>query len=421
MSLLRLVAGATLCSVFCFLAPLSWGYSSPQPLPAGVRAVAYVYGFGSGVDSRLNDSGELEFFSRPLNRSVTLDDMGEFEPDLLRLKSFLADLEPEWAENLIVANLYSELSVFESRKVSGALYGITDRLSLGVLVPWIRRDVAFDFSADVQNNAAAIAKQVGNNPQLQDGLDQLANYPLNEDTFMESVFLNRGYQSPRSTSFEGWGDMELEARYTYLVSSRWSLGLRGGLILPTGSHDMDITNPLDLGLSESVWAARLSHLSEYYFVPDRVSWATRLGYKHRFAKKQTRAYALSADELLPDLTDPNQIETVTKTIGSEFSASSGFQWSVFRGYINLMASYFYSQKATDKIEAARGLDYARETAGTNAMQHGIEAAVEISTLKAFQRDDFMIPSKFMVSYVHPVGGRNTIYSPYWRFDSVLLF
>lgn len=417
MKLLNFVATAA----FLAIAPLSQAYSSPEPLPAGVRALAYVYGFGSGVDSRLNEAGELEYLSRPLNRSVTLEDMAEFEPDLLRLQNFLEGLEPEWAENLLVANLYSELSIFESRKVSGVLYGISDRFSLGVLVPWIERDIAFDFRAEVQNNAAAIAQRVGNNPQLQDGLNQLANYPLDESTFLESVFTSRGYQNPRSMTFQGWGDLEMEARYTYFVGERWNLGLRGGIVFPTGSYELDIANPLDQGLSDGVWAARVSHLSEFYFVPGRVSWSAKFGYKHRFASEQTRAYALNADEILPDLNDPNQIETVNKTIGAEFDAVSGFQWSLFKGYLNLMASYFYSQKSGDKIVGSRGLDYARETNGTDAMQHGVEASIEISTLKAFQRDDFFIPSKFMVSYVHPVAGRNTIYSPYWRFDSVVLF
>ena len=401
--------------------PQAQAYSSPEPLPAGVRALAYVYGFGSGVDSRLNSEGRLEFLSEPLNRSVTLEEMAESEPDLLRLKDFLSELDPVWAENLLAANLYSGLSVNESRKVSGFLWGLTDRLALGVIMPWIERDMAFSFEAAVTNNAATIAKSVGNNAKLQDGLRQLAEYPLNTQSFVKSVFLDRGYTSPMSAQYKGWGDAEIETRYTYYVGRRWGLGLRGGVVAPTSTHDVDIRNPLDQDIAENTWAYRLTHLSEFQIVPKRLYWSMSFGGKYRSAKKQTRAYALNSDAILPDLNDPWQIETVSKKIGSEFNFDTGLQASFFGGLINVMGSYFYSAKASDSIAGSRGLDYQRETSGTASQLQGYEAAIEISTFTAFQRNAFFIPMKLTAAYVHPISGRNTIFAPYWRFDSVILF
>ncbi|NCN40886.1 hypothetical protein GW916_06505 [bacterium] len=396
-------------------------YSSPEPMPQGVRALAYVWGFGSGIDSRLNSDGDLELLARPLNRSVNLTEMAESEPDLLRLQDFLSGLDPVWADNLLMANLYADIDVFESRKVSGFLWGITDRWAAGFILPWVRREMTYSFRADVTNNAAAIAASVGKNEELQKGLDELAKYPLNTQSFEKAIFLDRGYQAPSSQIYQAWGDLEIENRYTYLVSKRWSLGLRGGLVIPTSNHEVDITNPLDQDLAEKAWAVRMMHLSEFQIIPKTLYWSFTVGGKYRFAKEQTRAYALNSEELLPNLNDPYQIETVSKTIGAEFNVDTGLQLSMFHGLVNVMGGYFYSAKASDRINGTRGLDYARETSGTDAILQGFEAAVEVSTFNAFLRNKFIAPVKVSLAYVHPTFGRNTIYAPYWRLDSVLLF
>ncbi len=401
--------------------PFVGAYSSPEPMPQGVRALAYVYGYGAGIDSRLNADGRLELLSRPLNRSVSLADMAKREPDLLRLQNFLGGLDPVFADNLLAANLYADVSVFESRKVTGFLWGITDRYAVGFVLPWVRREMGFRFRAEVTNNAAAIAASVGENEELQRGLNELANYPLNSDTFTKSIFLDRGYNAPADQVYQGWGDLEIENRYTYLVTDRWGLGLRGSLILPTANHEIDLHDPLDKELAEGTWAVKLTHLSEYQILPKQVYWSFSVGGKYRFEKSQTRAYALNPDQVLPDLNDPNQIENVSKKIGAEFNVDSGLQLTFFKGLLSLSGGYFYSAKASDSIMGTRGLDYGRETIGTDSSLQGIELSAEISTFSAFLRNSFFAPVKMSLAYVHPTAGRNTIYAPYWRFDSVLLF
>jgi hypothetical protein len=396
-------------------------YMSPEPLPRGVRAFAWVYGQAAGIDSRLTEDGLLQALSHPLNRSVSLEELAEAEPDLLKLKSVLNDLDPKWADQLLGVNLYADVSVFESRKVTGFMYGITDRFSLGVMIPFIERDMKFGFRADVTNNAGAIASGVGDIPALQEGLARLKNYPLNTQTFTKAIFLDRGYNAPTSSHVETWGDVEVESRYTYFIGDRWGLGLRSGFRVPTSSYRPDIRNILDQDLTEDTWALKASHLSEFQIVPRVFSWSTTVGGIVRLPKKQTRAYALSSDEVLPDLNDPNQIESVRKTIGPELNAESGLQLSLFQGLFNVMGSYFYSVKGQDKIKGVRNLDYARETSGTAAETQGYELSLEMSTFSAFRRNSFFIPLKISTAYVRPIAGRNTIFAPYWRFDSVVLF
>jgi len=301
------------------------------------------------------------------------------------------------------------------------MYGITNRLTVGFILPWIERDMSFHFEADVVNNAGVIAESVGDNQELQEGLNKLKNYELDEGTFIDSVILSRGYDAPHSQHYQAWGDLEIETRYTYHLDNRWGLGLRGAVVLPTSTHKKNIRNLLDQDIAEDTWAFRLAHLSEYQLIPRRLYWSASVGGKLRAARQQTAAYSLSPNDLLPDLNDPNQIETVSKTIGPEFNAETGLQLSFFQGYFNVMGSYFYSVKAEDWIRGSRDLDYNRETAGTGAQTQGLEATVEFSTFSAYQRNKFFIPMKLSVAYVRPTMGRNALYTPYWRFDSVFLF
>ena len=403
------------------LSPFAHSYVSPLPLPKGVRALAYVYGYASDVDSNINSEGLLEDLAGPLNRSVSLEELAKSEPDLLRLQNILQDLDPAWVDQVLAVNLYSDVSVFESRKVTGFMFGLTDRFSAGFVLPYIKRDLSFSFDANIVNNAGAIASSVGNIPDLQEGLQRLKDYPLNTQTFTQAIFLDRGYNAPRSSSIGVWGDLEVETRYSYYFDTDWCLGFRGGFRAPTSSYEPDIRNLLERDLTENTWAIKASHLSEYQIVPYRLSWSTLVGTTVRLPKQQTRAYALTSNEVLPDLRDPRQIETVSKTIGPEINAETGLQASFFGGVLNLMGSYFYTQKAEDFIEGARGLDYARETNNTAAMSHGMELALELSTFAAYQRNSFFIPFKISTAYVRPLAGRNTVFAPYWRLDSVLLF
>jgi len=403
------------------VSPSALAYVSPEALPKGVRALAYVYGFASGIDSRLDESGLLEDLARPLNRSVTIAELAEHKPELLRLQNVLADMDPTWASDLLSVNLYADVSAFESRKVTGLLWGITDRFSVGMQIPFIEREVSFGFSADVVNNAGAIKSGVGDIKELRDGLEILENTPINTQTFTQEIFLARGYNAPQSRRVSAWGDVEVETRYTYFIGDRWSLGLRSGFRAPTSSYRPDIRNVLDQDLAENTWAFKAMHLSEFQIIPRRLSWSASLGGVMRLEKTQTRAYALSESDSLPDLRDPRQIEKVRKTIGPEMNAGSGLQLSALQGWVNFMGSYFYSAKAEDQIRGTRGLDYARETRGSASQTHGYELGVEVSSFSSFRRNSFPLPFKVAAAYVHPVGGRNAIYAPYWRFDSALLF
>lgn len=405
----------------CLVGPGAHAYTGTDPLPKGVRAGAFVYGYGKGIDSTINSEGRLESIVKPLNRSVTVQDIAEHQPDLTKLVKILNDFEPGLGNQLLQADLSSSINVSEEHYVTGVLWGLTDRLSVGAIIPVVHRHVDVNFNASVVNNAEAISKRIGNVPQVKQGLDQVKNSKIDTAAFADSIFASNGYHSPSALDVSGLGDVELESRYTY-YSDRWfGLAVRGRVELPTSTQRPDIHNVVDREIAEGNWALKVASIHEVKMIPGVLSWSSSAWGVWRAPVQRTMAFARSSDQSLPDLTDPYQIETVTRQYGSQLDLDTGLQLSLFHGVVNFLGSYQYSVHAQDMIYGARNLDYARWMANTNSETHGVELIAELSSIPLFMAKAFPMPAKVSFTWYQPFAGRNSVFTPYGRIDVVVLF
>ncbi|MEO5668107.1 MAG: hypothetical protein ABIR96_08610, partial [Bdellovibrionota bacterium] len=64
------------------MGPLAHAIVTTDVLPKGVRAGAFVWGRSGSVTNSFDSSGNLQSLARPLNRSVTLEDIAKSEPDV---------------------------------------------------------------------------------------------------------------------------------------------------------------------------------------------------------------------------------------------------------------------------------------------------------------------------------------------------
>jgi len=398
-----------------------FAYVGTDPLPKGVRAAAFVYGYGKGIDSNLNSQGRLESIVQPLNRSVSIQDISAGQPELQKLIKILNEFEPGLGEQLLHADLAASIQVNETRYVTGLMWGVTDRFSLGAIVPIIHRNVGVNFDASVVNNAEAIAKRMGDVPQIQQGLQEVRNAKIDTAAFSDSIFTSRGYNSLAPLDTSGLGDLELESRYTY-YSDRWlGLALRARVQVPTSSQRPDLRNILDREISEGNWALKAASIHEVKMIPGVLSWSSSVWGIWRSPVQRTMAFARTNDQPLPDLNDPYQIETVKRQYGSQLDVDTGLQFSLWRGVVSFTGSYQYTVHAQDMVYGQRELDYGRWMANTNSETHGVELIAEISSIPLFLSKAFPLPAKVSVTWSQPFAGRNTVYTPYGRVDVVLLF
>jgi len=410
------------CLVLVAVSSLSHAIVTSDVLPKGVRAGAFVWGRAGSVKSSFDEGGSLQSLARPLNRSVTIDDLAESAPDVKTLENILNNLGPQGlGEQLFLTNLYSEVEVSEQRFVTGLLWGITDRLSLGVIVPIVTRHTDVSFDADITNNAKQLQNKLGHIPQIREGLQEFIDADIDEKLFISTIFKDRGYIAPTMHEFTAVGDIELESRYRYYKGESLNMALRGGVKLPTANHETDIRNLFDREIGEGVYSMKLGAVQSYTLIPYRLSLHSAVFGTYRFAGTKKVALPREAAEPLADLNDPYQIENVEKQLGASMNSDLGIMLDFWKGGVSFMTSLQSLVKASDRYTGQRDLDYSRLNANTAGYEHGLEFSLEVSSVQLFLDKKALAPAKLSFSWYQPFAGKNMIYAPYGRVDVVLLF
>lgn len=406
-----------------FLIPSpSFGITSTSSVPTGVRALGWIHANSSIIDSSLNSRGNLEYLARPLNRSLTLGDFAKSEARLAKLRDVLNEMAPDQPGNqLLLANLYADVSVQEARSIGALFWGLTDRLMVGVIIPKITRNYNANFRADVVNNASTLASRFGNTPQIGDGLRQLAEYPLGTQLFEQNIFLSRGLKPLRSFEISGLGDIETEAQYRYFESSHLDLALKTTFRLPTASHTVDLSNVMDRELGDGSLAIKVGSLHTLKIVPNVFYWQSGVFGTWHAPSSTIRAVPLSPADDLPNLNDPEQIEDVRRHLGAQLDLDTGLQLDLWKGLISFAGSYQYSAKAADLYQGSRGHDYARLMKDTDSLNESMELNAEFSAIPLYQKKLIPIPGKLAFTWHSPLAGKNTPYAGYGRIDAILFF
>ncbi len=401
----------------------AFAITSADTLPKGVRAGAFVFGSAEGVREGFNETGRLEGLTHDFNKSITLDELAVFEPKLKTLKKFLNDLSPnQLGESLLVADLYADVDVNERRYVGAVLWGITNSLSIGVQVPFVKRDTNAEFKVKTINNAEKIKQIVGSVPQINEGLAQLAETSIDTELFNKEIFTKNGYEVPRDFSSGGIGDIELETRYGYFKSKYLSLSLRGALKAPTASHTPNISNILDRPMGEGTYSYRVGTYHDLRLIPSILSFNTSVNLSFKKSFIQKTALPKTKEQALPDLNDPSQIRDIRYHKPFVLNVDAGLMLDVYKGVVSFSGSYIYSANGPLRISGdLDGVYSNRLTLNTESQSQALEFGVELSSIPLFLAGKMPLPGKFTLTWSQPIGGRNTLFTPYGRMDVVLLF
>lgn len=399
--------------------------TSTSALPKGVRAFAFVHGRSFAIDASLNANGNLEPLAQSLNRTLTMEDFtksGESGAQLKKLQNVLNEMTPgNLGDQLLSAQLYSSISVEERRNVGALFWGLSNRLSIGVVIPRVERKINAEFRADVSNNADRIHAAVGSVPQIDEGLTQLARTRIDTQTFEQAVFKDNGYLPLGNFIATGLGDIETEVRYTYFESPLADLALRWTVKSPTATHVPDIHNLLDRPLGSGDFNFKLGTLHTIKLVPGVLAFQSAIFGTWHAPSRQTLAVPLTPAADLANLNDPLQIEELRRQLGSQLDLDTGFELTLWKGVSTLYASYQQMAKAQDRYAGDRGLDYARLEKGTASIERSMEFALEFSSIPLFLSQKAPLPAKLVMTYHRMLSGENAPFASFGRVDAILLF
>ncbi|RZA03000.1 MAG: hypothetical protein EOP11_16345, partial [Proteobacteria bacterium] len=401
------------------LAPLAQARETAWVLPKGISRLRLVGVSTTGVRDTFNDVGKIQGVSNTLNRDVSIQDLAQAADPATRaqlqtLVGTLNRLQPGLGDNLAGSSIFSDVAIQQQIYLGAFEYGLTSKVSLGIRVPVVRRNIDNQFSATGRNNAAAASRALGDlSDDARAGLGGVGALDLNTGYFENALFASKGYDLPRSFSRTQLGDIELGGKYEIHKGESTYTSALVGLGLPTGAA-YNIRSPFDRGNSREAWSYAAQLLQEVYPVKGLTLGANaRLGYSLRDSRE--RAVPRSAEDSLPSVrAEDGQVENVARQRGLQLDSEVSAGYRFAKEKWGLWAAYQYASKGTDRFFGQGSLYYEGLSPNTSYQLHTAELGAEFSTISAFRAGSFPLPLEVTLLVNTPFAGVNSPMAPYAR-------
>jgi hypothetical protein len=401
----------------------SMAAETARVLPKGIFRARVVTVQTSSMNDMVNDNGELEPLGQRLNRTVTVDDVIASDPRVQQLVNTLNTLEAGLGYNLMAANLSNPVEMSYTTVMPALEYGLTNRLSFGIRLPIVRREVDVQFRSDAVNNALYAAGQVGGlSSQLTSALGEFGNQTFDSGMFMRQIFTSRGYDTPESFSRTEIGDLEFGGKYNFYKSDLAHLTTQLGFRAPTGSAP-SLTNIYDKGSGNGAWATAVSFFEEIDPIP-QVRFAAAQKVTYHFQDTRERAVPLYEQDGLPSLRPQDgQVQDVTRYQGVKFENELSSTVFFAKRAVSVWGAYQYMAKGRDEYTGPNSdyLYYEGLSDNSDLTSHAVEVGAGYSTIGAYRRKEFAVPGEIQLLYNTVVAGRNVPLLEYTRIDIMAYF
>lgn len=401
-----------------FASDLAVAQKTSAMLPEGVWRVRYVGVRTGEITQGVNADGFAQPLMAQLEQSIDMQTLAAQVPELAQLQGALNSYERGLGDSFLMANLFPSAELVGTQNILAAEYGLTSKISLGVIVPIVSYRMRADFQAGVQDNLQAVQERVKGYTALEGHLQQYAAGRPTTSTFANSIFTANGYQSPGDFGWTGLGDVELGAKFELFKNPNvFTSSFLGGFRLPTATHTADITNILDKSSGDKQWDIAFEWSNDYspssYF-----TFGATTRYTFQLANSQQAALYQtgSTNTGLPNLNDPNTIQEVTRNLGDMLES----ELSVTGKYDRFLMSFMYQNKVKgeDSYTVPVGFRADNLEEDTDVVEHRGAVGLRYSTLKAYVAQQASIPFEAMVTYNRLLAGRNVANADFARLDLI---
>lgn len=404
-------------------------HASAEVLPKGRVRFNIDSRFYLPIDKRLNPDGNTEDvatdFNGPLDSNVFTDLRG--------LELFFG--LPEGSANLgdTVVSFKYDLTIVRF----SAQYGLTKRLTLGILIPywWMKNKV--DARLDTTAATVGINSTIGSLAPLPapgvegpvpgipfgitefltkediqqilgDGLDINGNGTIDPDE------VGFGFKRFETWSGNGIGDIEAGFRYQYLKTEDWQLAFTGGMRFPTGRVD-DPDNLVDYPFGSGAFALLFRLDNDFKGIKNLVLSGT-FSYDLVLPDKQTLRVPENVNEPI------TRVKTkVNRDLGDVFKFEISALYTILKG-LSLYGYYEYGFALKDRVSGDGNFAFESLEDETDWTSHIVKAGVSYSTLPLFLQKQFPLPLSVGVFYRNRFAGTNNVLkSQYISFELTAFF
>lgn len=397
------------------LAP-PYALESTQVLPEGVRNPRFL-SVHRHMNTRFSENGLAEPLGQRLNKVVTwkkvLESYDNNKVKQTLLRSVLEDNKLESGPGTAtgMVNVYGNVSV------PVLAMGVSDHLTLGLVVPVYRIDVSVN-TAFVRSSEGEkfISSLCESSPSTcNEAADKLNNAITDKLSDLH-------YEPLRSHTISHIGDMMLMGKYRLLNTEKNALAAKLSLTLPTGTK----SNPnraLDITTGDGRFKIGAALVYDFYF-PSNITLNFYGGYTAQLPHGLQKRIPISADDSLVDITET---QDVTRKWGDIISAGSAISCPITKLGLTLTAGYNlqyqsksrYETQSTERaiIQRTRLLEELELT----QVLHSVVTGVGFSTVDWYRSKSFFLPLQVNLVYSHPFAGMNTPSNDVIAGEMVLFF
>ena len=442
---MKLILCVNLVWALLQIAPqLCVGAEDARVLPEGRSRLNFIYARTANISETFNNEESPESVTEPYQLELNSRTLSKLSPQLNSLIQVLNNTGwryntqgrdtdsrgltkdsqyPGLGDALSRGYLGVEAQGVRQQSVLGFQHGVTSRLTLGFMVPWVRNQIQVRPSISGSNTAkdiyAAFASGSGVSfsPEAIQALNQIQNADINT---LQALLGSLGYAPVQDSDITSLGDLVLGGRYLLTspesLQGPWTHSVQAGLILPTGR--LKPTQELaQVDAGQGSTDLNLAEVSNYR--PN--SWlliSSGLHFTHRFWGHRTLRVRPSPSTLLPG---PEDEENLSQKLGDKFWYDLGADWKP-NDSLTLGVDYEWWWKAEDRFLGQRtDRDYTYLSDRTQSKLETLQVTLAWSTIGSFLRGQSWLPLSLSASVFLPLRGKNAIIAPYSTAELALYF
>jgi hypothetical protein len=373
-----------------------------EVMPKGVSSVGLNGKFYQPIDQVWKDDGSLDNPAWKYNGALT----SAVFPDIALIEAGFG--MPAGSGSLGSTEVSYEYS-FQIYEFS-YLYGITDKLSAGIKIPYWRA------KNDVSTNLNTSAATLGNNPFLGQPGDPfggspyvpiaMGGTPLTSADVQRILATQFGYKPVQNWSNDGIGDIEAGLKYQYLKTPNWELAAQLSVMFPTGESD-DPDSLVDYGLGSGYWSVHFRSFNDYVGIKNLRLNAT-FKYDLNIPEKVVLRVPDNADRPIT----PNK-EEVSRDPGDAIGLELSVYYDIYKG-LGARATYMATWGFRDHVSGNMGYRYDQLEVQTDFREQVYILGLAYNTLAFYQDKSFPLPLYSYINYRNRFEGYNVMKSQYFE-------
>lgn len=382
------------------LAPVS--LESAKVLPKGIRNVQFL---DSRIDAvkKYNNNGNTVPLGDALNKKVTWGKSIEGKKDLYeraKLRGLLKDNNID--ENEQIGETTGVVNAAVEARVPVIAYGVTSKLTMALVVPYVTTDIQIDTGFKAKNNLSKFSQKI-----LQEKLnsEHKANKVRNDTLTAIDIKLRDNNYKKLSES-EGrrtrLGDIRLISKYLLNDTESYKGGLKVELTAPTG-EPTDPDKAVDIPSGDGQWDIGLGYTAEYT-LNKSFSLLGFAGYTVQLETETEKRIPEESDsKVTPDK------EKLTQDLGDRWMTQAGVTYSFLQG-ASVTTALTYQKKERDQY---KGKEYEAHRynwleSDTNQEMYSSTVALGYSTIELFRQKRFPAPVQAGLIYTNVFEGKNVV-------------